>query len=262
MNPQMTYPLDVKLMNGTAAALFVAFIFLTLSFSISWILKSPWFAIGKIRVSGDFVHTNSIALRSNVAPKLNGTFVTLDLANARQVFEAVPWVRQAVVKREFPNRLSVSLKEHVAVAYWGNEGAARLLNNFGEVFEANLGEVEQDSLPRLNGQPGQGALVLAVYQSLQPLFANLDLVVDQIELTGRGSWEARLDTGAVLQLGRGSAQEVFERTEKFTSTLTQVIRKYGRNPEALESADLRHEDGYAIRLRGVTTLVPAQGNKQ
>jgi len=25
-------------------------------------------------------------------------------------------------------------------------------------------------------------------------------------------------------------------------------------PEALETADLRHQDGYAIRLRGVTTL--------
>jgi cell division protein FtsQ len=32
-----------------------------------------------------------------------------------------------------------------------------------------------------------------------------------------------------------------------------VSSRYGRNPEALETADLRHENGYALRLRGVTT---------
>jgi hypothetical protein len=31
---------------------------------------------------------------------------------------------------------------------------------------------------------------------------------------------------------------------------------------ALESADLRHQDGYAIRLRGVSTLVSVDGKKQ
>jgi len=32
-----------------------------------------------------------------------------------------------------------------------------------------------------------------------------------------------------------------------------VASRYGRTPEALVSADLRHADGYALRLRGVTT---------
>jgi cell division protein FtsQ len=36
-------------------------------------------------------------------------------------------------------------------------------------------------------------------------------------------------------------------------TLTQVTSRYGRRPEALISADLRHGDGYAVRLRGVGT---------
>jgi cell division protein FtsQ len=36
--------------------------------------------------------------------------------------------------------------------------------------------------------------------------------------------------------------------------VTQVTSKYGRRTDALESADLRHGDGYAVRLRGVTTV--------
>ena len=163
-------------------------------------------------------------------------------------------MRQAVVRRDFPNRLRVQLQEHRAVAYWGPDGESRLVNSFGEVFEANLGEVEQESLPRLQGPEAQSAQVLAAYQTLQPLFEHMDLPLEQLELSGRGSWRARLDTGAVIELGAGNLPEVQARTQRFLQTLTQVSARYGRKPEALESADLRHQDGYALRLRGVTTL--------
>jgi cell division protein FtsA len=40
--------------------------------------------------------------------------------------------------------------------------------------------------------------------------------------------------------------------QRFVSTLTQVASQIRRRADALESADLRHGDGYALRLRGVT----------
>ena len=261
MNQPVAVPLDVKLMNGTSFALLATFTLLAAGIVALWALQSPLFAIKKILVVGDVTHTSAITLRANAATKLAGTFVTLDLTRSREIFEGVPWVRKAVVTREFPNRLKVELQEHQAVAYWGPEAESRLLNSFGEVFEANLGELEQDALPRLNGPHGQGGQVLNAYQSLEPLFNGLDLALDQFELTGRGGWQARLDTGAVLQLGRGSPDEVVARTRRFVSTLAQITAKYGRQPEALESADLRHEDGYAIRLRGVTTTELVQKQK-
>jgi cell division protein FtsQ len=212
------------------------------------------FAIHGITVSGEVTHSNAITLRANVAPRLSGTFFTLDLTTARLAFEAVPWVRHAVVRREFPNRLKVLLQEHQAAAYWGTEGESRLVNNFGEVFEANVDEVEQEALPRLSGPDGQAAQVLAMYQILRPLFEVMDMKLDQVELTVHGGWRARLDSGAAIELGGGSVTEVLARTQRFLKTLTQVTSRYGRKPDALETADLRHEEGYAIRLRGVTTL--------
>jgi cell division protein FtsQ len=101
-----------------------------------------------------------------------------------------------------------------------------------------------------------------VYRALQPLFARLDLSIEQLELTGRGGWRAQLDGGAVIELGRGAQDELVERSQRFLGTLTQVTARYGRTASALESADLRHQDGYAIRLRGVSTLVPVAGKKQ
>ena len=255
MKQPVPVPAEIKLMNTLATALFVLFGVMLAGAVASWVLSFKAFSIQGITVTGEVTHNNAVTLRANVAPRLSGTFFTLDLGQARHVFEAVPWVRQAVVRREFPNRLRVQLQEHKAVAFWGAEGESRLLNTFGEVFEANVGEVEQDGLPRLNGPDLQSAQVLAMYRSLQEIFENMDLSLELLELSGRGGWRVRLDTGAAIELGGGSAEEVQARTQRFLKTLTQVSSRYGRNPEALETADLRHENGYALRLRGVTTSV-------
>lgn len=259
MKNDLSTPFDVRLMNLTASLLFVLFALLLSGALLSWLSRNPLFAIRGIAVSGDVAHNNALTLRANVAPQLSGTFLNMDLAATRQVFEAVPWVRRAVVKREFPYRLKVQLQEHKAVAYWGAEGEPALVNNFGEVFEANLGEVEQEGLPHLNGPAGQAPQVLAMFQTLQPQFEDMALTLEQLELTPRGGWRVRLDSGAVLELGSGALPEVLSRTQRFLKTLTQVTARYGRRPEALETADLRHQDGYAIRLRGVSTLVAAAG---
>jgi cell division protein FtsQ len=247
-------PTDIRLMQLTAQVLWVVLAVLALAGTAIFVSRHGAFAIRSIAVSGDVTHNNALTLRANVAPHLRGTFFTLDLGRARATFEAVPWVRQAVVRREFPNRLLVQLQEHRAVAYWGPEGESRLVNSFGEVFEANVGEVEHDGLPRLQGPDGQSVQIWEAFQAFKPLFDPMDLALEQLELSGRGSWRARLDTGAVIELGAGSLPEVQARTQAFLKTLTQVSARYGRKPEALETADLRHQDGYALRMRGVTTL--------
>lgn len=246
-------PLDIKLMNITASVLFVAFALLVAGSLVRWVSRQPVFAIGGIAVTGDVTHSNAATLRANVAPRLGGTFFTLDLAQARAAFESVPWVRQAVVKRSFPNHLKVALQEHQAVAYWGVEGDAMLVNSYGEVFEANSGEIEQEDLPRLSGPDGQALAVWEMYETLQPAYASMDMVLEQLELTARGGWRAKFDSGAEVELGRGSNDEVLARSRRFLKTVTQVTARYERTPDALETADLRYEEGYAIRLRGVTT---------
>ena len=256
MNSTLQVPFDVKLMNATASVLFVICAVGGIAAVAWWALRNPVFTIAGITVNGDTQHNNALTLRANVAPKLVGNFFSVDLSRARAAFEAVPWVRRAVVRREFPNRLGVTLQEHQAVAFWGDEDGSRLVNSYGEVFEANAGDVEQDNLPRLRGPEGQSAEVLTMYRALKPLFESLDLGIEELTLSGRGGWSAELDTGAELELGRGSVQEVQARTEVFVNTLTQVTSRYGRRPDTLESADLRHTQGYAVRLRGVTTVVP------
>jgi cell division protein FtsQ len=264
MKNQVATPMDIKLMNLAFVVLVLVFVAMCVLATVRGVSHARAFDIQGITVTGDSRHNNSLTLRANVAPRIAGTFFTVDLGRVRAAFEAAPWVRRAVVHREFPNRLRVSLQEHEPVALWGGEGGqgdARLVNSFGEVFEANLGEVEQDGLPLLSGPEGQSPELLAMYRSLAPRFEAMDMDVEQMQLSARGSWSVRLDAGAEIELGRGTVDDVSARVERFLKTLTQVVSRYGRTPRAIESADLRHENGYAIRLRGVSTVQPDAAKK-
>lgn len=258
MNPEQPMPMDIRLMNISALVLALGLCTLFLLNVAKWALRHPAFAITRITVQGDTAHNNEVTLRANVASRLQGNFFTLDLAQARSAFEAVPWVRKAVVQREFPNRLRVSLQEHRSAGFWGADSESRMLNTFGEVFEANTGDAESEELPRLVGPDSQSGAVLESYQSLNALFTPLDASIEQLELTGRGGWRLQLDGGAVIELGRGTPQELKDRLQRFTHTYTQVMSAYQRaGLDKVESVDLRHNQGYAIRLRGVSTVVVA-----
>ena len=89
---------------------------------------------------------------------------------------------------------------------------------------------------------------------LQPVFEPLGMKIETLTLSGRGGWNAVLGGGAVVELGGGASPEVVQRTQRFARTLTQVAAQHRRRADTLEFADLRHVGGYALRLRGVTTI--------
>lgn len=250
-------PLDVRLMNGTATVLLGAVALGLAALALAWAARLPAFAFRSVRVEGDVTRNSVSTIRANALPRLAGGFFTMDLGAARRAFESVPWVRHAVVRREWPNRLAVRLEEFRAVALWeGNrdDGATRLVSLQGEVFDANLGDIEDDHLATLAGPDGSAPAMLAMKARLDPVFARLDARIDKLSLSDRGSWRVELDRGGVVELGRGSEAEVVARTERFAGTLTQMTSRFRG---ALASADLRHNGGYALRLEGVTTTPPA-----
>jgi cell division protein FtsQ len=248
-------PLDVRLMNITASVLFVVAAGIGLAALVTWGVRQKSFDVRRIQVDGDVTRNSVSTIRANALPLLTGNFFTLDLAQGQRAFEAVPWVRHAVVSRVWPDRLNVRLEEHRAAALWSmDEGSDQLVNTFGEVFQANVGDVEDDDLPTLQGPEGSAPLVLAAFRRLQPLFERLDLRLETLTLSGRGSWHAGFDSGAEVELGRGTEAELVARTERFAGTVAQVIARYQR---PLVFADLRHNEGYALRLKGITTTQAA-----
>jgi cell division protein FtsQ len=253
--PTLLLPADVRLLQAsTQVVLLLALVSLCLLL-LTWVARQPVFALRGIRIEGDLTRVNQHTLRANVTPYLQGSFITLDLRRTRQAFEAVPWVRRAVVRKVWPMRLVVQIEEHRVAALWGEEGGSdRLVNLQGEVFEANVGDVEDEGLPRLVGPEGSAAQMLAMVRRLGPVLAGLDGgETALLRLSPRGSWRVQLDQGARVDLGRGSEDEVLARTQRFVGTMPRVVAAYQR---PLESADLRHNGGFAVRLKGITTGAP------
>ncbi|HEY1091618.1 MAG TPA: cell division protein FtsQ/DivIB [Burkholderiaceae bacterium] len=257
-------PPDIRVMNGVALLLVLGVVLLGFSFGLAWLMRQPAFNLRSLSVEGDVSRNSLATLRANALPRLAGNFLTMNLQQARAAFEAVPWVRHATVQRVWPMRLRVQLEEHRAAALWeqkaegadaGSEASVdrQLVNSFGEVFQANLGDVEDELLPTLSGPAGASAQMFAMWQRLDANSrAALDESIERLDLSWRGSWRITLEKGSVVELGRGTDTEVAQRFAQYTGTVTQVASRFHTE---VESADLRHSDGYALKLRGVGTEV-------
>lgn len=246
---------DVRWMNVATTVLVVVAVCTLLAAGLQRLSRLPFFNLTEVQLEGDLVRNNLATVRANIVPRLQGGFFMLDLSRSREVFESVPWVRKAVVRRVWPNQLRVHLEEHVPAAYWQHEDRDdQLVNSFGEVFDANLGDVEDQHLPTLaapnNPSADQARLMLDMLRRLQPILRPLG-EIETLRLTERGSWSAELDSDARIMLGRGSDEEVVARAARFVRTLPELQRHY---PGPLDQADLRYPEAYAVKLRGTTTL--------
>jgi cell division protein FtsQ len=242
-------PLEVGITQALAQALALAGALLLAAAAGAWAVRQPVFTLQGIDLDGELTRSSLAQVRTAAVPRLQGNFFTLDLEAAQAAFESVPWVRTAQVRRVWPNRLHVRIDEHRPAALWGGADGERLVNTHGEVFEANAAAVDE-VLPTLAGPDGSSARMLALYRALIDTLAPLGPAIDALTLTSRGSWTVALDNGVTLELGRGSDAEVLERTHRFVATVPELVARFGR---PLAHADLRHRDGYALKLTGLGT---------
>jgi cell division protein FtsQ len=254
---------DLRWVEAFTRWTFTAALALLCAMAVSWLMRQPAFAFHRIRLDGELVRASVATIRANALPLLRGNFFTIDLQEARAAFESVPWIRHAEVRRVWPAQLLVRLQEHRAVALWEDVDAVerrddRLVGDDGTVFQANPGDVEDEGLPTLRGPRGSAAQVLEVHRRLSVVVAPLGrsggtkapAQIRLLELSSKGSWTVELDTGARILIGRGTPDIIVERTERFARTVPQITQNYRR---PLLSADLRHSEGYALHLSGITT---------
>jgi cell division protein FtsQ len=252
-------PQDIRWMRALNRWLGVAFVLLVLASCVVWLGRQPMLQIASVLLDGDLRRNNVPTVQANVRPHLQGGhsgFFSIDLAYSRQVFENLPWVRQAMVRRVWPNTLRVTLHEHQPAAYWQTGDREDLMvNTQGEIFEANTGDVADENVPTFKSPtqptPAHAQQMLSMYRLLTPVIQVMAARIDTLRLTDRGSWSIKLDNEAQIELGRGQDAEVVARVARFVQTFGQLRRQY---EGGLAYADLRYPRGYAVRLRGLTTM--------
>ena len=171
-----------------------------------------------------------------------GNFFTVDLETARTAFEKLPWVRNAAVRRQWPDGLSLTLEEHEAVARWRHaSGEQGLVNRQGEVFVAELADAA--GLPRLTGPTGSAAEMLARHAEFSAALSGIGRSVVAVSLSPRRAWQLKLDDGIAIELGRDQdSQQLAMRLARFVAHYESVRTQFGK----VQVADMCYPNGLAL----------------
>lgn len=237
---------DARALNATANGLFALALAAVLAVGAYRVAQLPQFRLRAVTIDAvegtELRYVSASLLRATALSRLDGTFFTVDLDAVRDSFAGVPWVRRAQVRRLWPDRLRVSIEEHRPFALWG-EGQA--LNTFGELFAANLDEVEeQGPMPVFSGPPGSEKTVLERYREMGQWLSPIGLQPTEVRLSTRYAWSARLSDGSTLLLGREQGLPIEERVRRWVAVYPRVARRVDQRATVV---DLRYPNGFAVR---------------
>jgi cell division protein FtsQ len=179
-------------------------------------------------------------IESVVHDRIRGNFFAVSGDEVRAGIETLPWVRRASVRKVWPDRLEVSIEEHVALARWGDDA---LVNTHGERFFGTTDDV----LPLFVAPAGTEHEVALRYAAFNEAVAPLELQVERVVLTPRLAWQLRLTGGLNVMLGR-DGELAHARLRRFVGVYDFTVASINRTHEYV---DLRYPNGFALRVPGL-----------
>ncbi|WP_295578850.1 cell division protein FtsQ/DivIB [uncultured Lamprocystis sp.] len=188
-----------------------------------------------IEVQGELHHHSSQQLRETLVKRLNGGFLTADLADLKRAAEELAWVGGASIRRVWPDRLQVRVNEHKPVARWKGDG---LVTADGVVFRPSTGTIPA-GLPMLEGDEQRAPELVQRYLQWRDQLMLAGHLIDTLTVDARGAWRVGLVSRARLELGNSAIEE---RLARFIGAAPQLDAA-GR----AEVVDLRYSNGFAVR---------------
>jgi cell division protein FtsQ len=236
-----------RLMELAARLLFGLTLLVLAGTAVAWVAQRPAFDFRHVEVrgsAGELQHVTGGAVRAVVTGKLRGGFFTMRLEEARRVFEAVPWVAGASVRRVWPDRLIVTLTEHRALGVWGD---GRLLSDAGVLFVANAAEAEiYGPLPQFEGPAKFAPEATRLFYALAAQLAPLSLQLEELRVSERASWALRASQGEAeveIELGRDEpVGALSQRMNLAMNNFPVAAAKFGAPPARI---DVRYPNGFA-----------------
>lgn len=210
-----------------------------------WLYHSPYFPIRKIDIQGEITQTNARTIEKIAQDNIHGNIFKADLDLAQKLFEQLPWIEKAEIRRRLPDTVEIKLIEHSVIARWGENA---LLDKNGKVFQAQF----DGELPIFEGNTGAENEMIARFALFQQEFNQTHLKIKKLIFTQRSAWSVELNNGLVVYLGR---EHELERLKKLMLVWLPVIEP---QLEQLEYIDMRYRDGFAVKPKKGSTTPPSQ----
>ena len=231
-------PRPVRRVRRAAPALLAVMV--ALGVAVPIVASVVTFPVRSVLIGGEFSRVSKADIERAVAPLLVSGLFRIDVDALRRAALAVPGVREATVRRVWPDRVDIFVIERVAIARWAGGG---LIEVDGTHFVPADGVDRAEALPLLTGPEGSHERVLDLHVALERELAPLGLTPVATELTARGVLYATLDGGPRLVM-RPEAVGINAGT--YARVLVQVMAE---RLDEVERVDFRYPTGFAVRMR-------------
>ena len=210
-------------------------------------------------VSDQAIGASKNELLALLEQELDQGFWQVDLLQLKASLESHAWVRQAVIRRQWPNQLVIGIDEYVAVARWND---SYLLSATGDVFlpsqtaafshlpllRVKLIDVEQQQSP--TRETIQQAVTW--FNQFQKPLTDYGLSVVEQTQSLEGDFSLVLSNGLILVLG---ADQVVDRFDRF---LTLLDGRLMSELDDIKVVDLRYVNGLSVRWRDSIELAQVE----
>ena len=232
--PSMKFWRKRSFVLGAGAALVLALGLGLLLWLARSLLAGP--QLTTLTLSGHLQHVDPAAVRAAVLPELGSGFFDTRVGDVGAAVEALPWVAEASVRREWPHTLHIDIVEETPVARWGGDG---LMDASGKVF-AHSQEQTYLSLPALSGREGGEQDVLAQFNTLAGLLTPRGIAITSLSVDPRGAATVLLDDGIEVRLGR---EDAAARLARFGALALPAL---AAKLATVAYVDMRYTNGFAV----------------
>jgi len=219
---------------GVAGAVVLALALGLLAWLARPVLAGP--KLTTLTLGGKLQHVDPNAVRAAVIPNLGSGFFTTHVDRIGDAVEALPWVAEAQVRREWPHTLRVDIVEEAPVARWNGDG---LMDAQGKVFVHSTDKAYA-GLPALSGREDEAQDVLAQYNTLIGLISSRGLAIAALSVDARGAATVVLDDGIEVRLGR---EDATARLARFSAVALPAL---AAKLAAVAYVDMRYTNGFAV----------------
>ncbi|ACR67960.1 cell division protein FtsQ [Edwardsiella ictaluri 93-146] len=224
---------------------------------VNWMKDASRMPMSKLVVTGARHFTRNDDIRQAIlALGPPGTFMTQNVDVIQQQIERLPWIKQASVRKQWPNELKIHVVEYVPVARWND---LRLVDNNGKSFSVPADRTGKRSLPLLYGPEGSEMDVLEGYRAMSKTLAKDNFTLKMVAMSARHSWQLGLGNDIRLELGR---EDVAGRLARFDELYPALQQQAQATHQRVSYVDLRYDSGAAVGWAPAYIDTPPVGANQ